>query len=146
MIRRALADPRIRHLVHFAIAGFTAFAVDAAMLQLLLHFGLGPLVARPFAILTAMIVGWLINRTWTFPMPGRPHLREFARYAAVASISSVINYGIYAAIILARPQTLPFLALVIATAISTVASYSGYRFFTFRHRPKAHPAAPSDSP
>ncbi|WP_073052895.1 GtrA family protein [Kaistia soli] len=141
-----LADPRVRHIVHFAVAGFSAFAVDAAMLQLLLHFGLGPLVARPFAIFTAMIVGWLINRTWTFPMPGRPRLREFARYAAVASISSVINYGVYAAILIVRPQTLPFVALVIATAISTIASYSGYRFFTFRHRPKVHPAGPSGSP
>ncbi len=137
MIGRALRDPRVRHLVHFLIAGFSAFAVDAAMLQLLMHAGLGPLTARPFAIFTAMIVGWLINRTWTFPMPGRPRLAEFARYAAVASISSVINYGVYAAILIVRPATLPFLALVIATAISTIASYSGYRFFTFRHRPKA---------
>ncbi len=146
MIRRAIADPRLRHLVHFLIAGFSAFAVDALVLQLLIHAGLGPLVARPFAILTAMIVGWLINRTWTFPMPGRPRLAEFARYAAVASISAVINYGIYAAILLARPATLPFVALVIATAISTIASYSGYRFFTFRHRPKAHPPGRSGSP
>lgn len=136
MIRRTLSDPRLRHLVHFLIAGFSAFFVDAAMLQLLIAAGLGPLVARPFAILTAMVVGWLINRSWTFPMPGRPRLREFMRYATVASVASVINYGVYAAILIVRPATLPFVALVIATAISTVASYSGYRFFTFRHRPK----------
>ena len=146
MIGRALRDPRLRHLVHFLIAGFTAFAVDAAMLQLLLYWGLGPLTARPFAIATAMVVGWLINRTWTFPMPGPPRFAEFVRYAAVASISAVINYGVYAAILIVRPATLPFVALVIATAISTVASYSGYRFFTFRHRPKAAPDGRSGTP
>ena len=135
-----LADPRLRHLMHFLIAGFSAFAVDASILHVLVGFGLNPLVARPFAILVAMVCGWLINRTWTFPMPGRPRLAEFARYAAVASVSSVINYAVFAAILIIWPKTLPFVALVIATAISTVASYSGYRFFTFRHRPKAEPA------
>lgn len=139
MIRRTLAGPRLRHVVHFAVAGFSAFFVDAAVLQLLIALGLGPLVARPFAILTAMVVGWLINRTWTFPMPGRPRLVEFLRYAAVASLSAVINYAVYAAILIVRPVTLPFAALVVATAVSTIASYSGYRFFTFRHRPKPQP-------
>jgi len=70
-------------------------------------------------------------------MPGRPRLGEFLRYAAVASLSAVINYAIYAAILILWPRTLPFVALVIATAISMIASYSGYRFFTFRHRPRA---------
>lgn len=134
-MRALWRDPRLRHLVHFVVAGFSAFAVDAGMLQALLALGLGPLVARPFAILAAMIVGWLINRTWTFPMPGRPRLREFGRYAAVASISALVNYGLYAAILLARPETLPFLALVSATAVATIVSYVGYRFFTFRKRP-----------
>jgi putative flippase GtrA len=131
-IGRLGRDRRLRHLLHFLIAGFTAFAVDATMLQLLLHLGLGPLVARPFAILTAMVAGWLINRTWTFPMPGRPSLREFGRYAAVASFAAVLNYAIYAGILIARPQTLPFVSLVAATAITMVVSYLGYRFFAFR--------------
>lgn len=139
-------DPRLRHLIHFLIAGFSAFAVDAAMLHWLVALGLSPLTARPFAILIAMICGWLINRTWTFPMAGRPRLAEFARYAAVASISSLINYAVFAAVLILRPATLPFVALVIATAISTIVSYSGYRFFTFRHRPKAPPAAAPPHP
>ncbi|MCX5497023.1 GtrA family protein [Kaistia dalseonensis] len=123
---------QLHHLAGFLVAGGSAFLVDAGILMLLVHFGANPFAARPFAIACAMVVGWLINRTWTFPMPGPPRLGEFLRYAAVAWLSVSINYAIYAGLLIVWP-TMPLIeALVIATAIAMFFSYFGYRLIAFR--------------
>src|SRR5690606_35505746 len=104
-------------------------------------------LARLAAIACAMVVGWLANRTWTFHAPGPPRLREFLRYASVASFSVAVNYAVYAAALTAWTGATPLRALVIGTAFATLISYLGYRLFAFagvRPAASARPAA-SDS-
>lgn len=137
----------IRHVAAFGVAGLTAFAIDATILALLVAFGANPYLARPVAIGCAMVVGWLINRTWTFRAPGPPRLQEFLRYASVASLSAGINYIVYALVLMLWADATPFRALVAGTAVATILSYLGYRLFAFAEvRPpaSARPAA-SDS-
>ena len=123
----------LRHFGGFVIAGGCAFVVDVGVFQVLHEWsGLDPLIARLLSISVAMIVSWLINRTVTFAMPGPPRLREFLHFAAVAWASSAINYGVFAAILLARPATWPVLAIVAATAVAMVASYFGMKLGVFR--------------
>ena len=64
-----------------------------------------------------------------------PSWREFGRFAAVAWSANALNYAIYAVILLARPVTLPVVALVISSGIAAVFSYVGFRLGVFREPP-----------
>ena len=86
------------------------------------------------------MVAWLLHRQLTFAVSVPPSFREFARFASVAMTANLINYGIYALILLVRPDTPPLLALVLSTAVAMVVSYLGFRLRVFR-RPDADPSA-----
>jgi putative flippase GtrA len=119
------------NLVGFVAAGATAFSIDAAMLWVLTSLGMDPLAARIFGIGLAMVAGWLINRHWTYAEPGRPRLVEFGRYAAVGSVSVLINYAVFTLALILSPGVHPVIALVIATAVSTGVSFIGYARYVF---------------
>ncbi|MGE8942913.1 GtrA family protein [Leptospira interrogans] len=127
----------LRHYGGFLLAGLLALTTDGAILQTLTTFGWDPLAARLVAIAIAMIVSWLINRTVTFAMKGPPSLREYARFASVSWSAQVVNYAIFSAIMLTRPETHVLMALFIASLFATVVSYFGYRYGVFSHPPTA---------
>ena len=118
----------------FALVGLIGFTVDAGLLQLLLAVGLGPLLARLVSISFAVIVTFLLNRGWAFGTGGRGWRTEFAAYIGVAAASALLNYAIFAGILLLWPGTLPLLALIIASGIAMAASYLGYGGIVFRRR------------
>ncbi|BCP54319.1 hypothetical protein K32_29360 [Kaistia sp. 32K] len=138
---------KLRHIAAFGISGLSAFAVDATILTVLVRLGADPYLARVVAIAIAMVVGWLANRTWTFHAPGPPRLREFLRYASVASFSVAVNYAVYALLLMSWSGATPMRALVAGTAVATLISYFGYRLFAFKGVRPATPArsAASDS-
>jgi len=110
----------------FLIAGSIGLAVDAGMLALLLGMtGLGPLTARPVAILIAMTVTWSINRHFGFG-PSRRHVAgEWLAYVAVGSGSALFNYAVYAACLLAIPGMPPLIALAVASLAAMTLSWLG---------------------
>lgn len=125
--------PALHHWGGFAVSGALAFATDATVLKLLtLMAGLHPILARLAAIAAAMVVAWLAHRTLTFAVKTPPTLAEFRRYAAVAWGVAGINYAVFSAIMLSRPESEPLIALVIASIVATVAAYFGMRFGVFR--------------
>jgi putative flippase GtrA len=135
IIRRLLHPTAhdIRHYGGFVLAGTLAFAVDVSVLHVLDEImGISPLLARPFSIMTAMVVSWYINRTITFAMESRPSISEFLQFAAVVWFAQAVNYLIFAAIMLARPDTPNPLAVALASLVSMCVSYMGYRFGVFR--------------
>ena len=123
----------LRHGAGFLISGTAAFMTDAAVLQLLTAgFGIAPIAARLVAVSLAMVTGWLMHRRLTFAVSSPPSLTEFLRYAGVAWAAAAFNYGVFVAIILLRPGTLPFVALVVSSLIAIAFSYLGMRFGVFR--------------
>ena len=125
----------VRHWLGFLISGGTALAVDALVLELLATLlGLHPIAARLVAISLAMVVAWLMHRTLTFAVPTPPSVAEFLRYAGVAWTAAALNYGLFVAILLARPGTEPLLALAVSAAAAMVFAYLGMRFAAFRRR------------
>ena len=122
-----------RHGLAFLICGFISLCVDGIVRKLLtVLFGLHPFVARIVAISIAMVAGWLSHRTFTFMLTTRPSIAEFLRYVAVGWFVSAINYGVFVAVLLARPQTEPLIALLISSAVAMVFAYFGMRFAAFR--------------
>ena len=129
----------VRHGLGFLVSGGLAFSTDALVLTLLTAlFAIHPIPARLVAISVAMVVGWLSHRTLTFAVSAPPSRAEFLRYAGVQWTAAALNYGLFVLIILARPETLPFLAMVASSLVAMVFSYLGMRYGAFRHRPSRH--------
>lgn len=127
------AQKPFSHGLGFAFSGALAFLVDAAVLKLLtMGFGLHPMVARLAAISAAMVTAWLAHRRFTFRLAIPPTFGEFLRYAAVGWAAAGINYGVFAAIVLARPGIEPLYALLASSLVAMVFSYIGMRFAAFR--------------
>ncbi len=130
--RMAIERGYVRHYGGFVLAGLCALATDTAVLAALTRgAGLSPFVARPFGIALAMIVSWLINRTITFEAAAPPSIAEFSRFAGVSVTSQIVNYGVFAALLLAMPVLMPELALLAACFVSMFVSYAGFRFGVF---------------
>nr|WP_274706957.1 GtrA family protein [Allorhizobium sonneratiae] len=123
---------RLAHVAAFGVSGLLAFAVDAAVLELLTRQAhLSPYLARIPSVGLAMVAGWLANRRFSFKVKTRPSLTEFIRYAAASSLGVAINYAVFSALI-RFIGLIPLEALVAASAIAAGVSYVGYRFFAFR--------------
>ncbi len=130
--RSAVAGGAVRHYGGFLLAGLSALATDTCMLMLLTRwFGVSPFIARPFGIALAMIVSWLINRTITFSTVTPPSLVEFSKFAGVSITSQLVNYAVFAGLLLAIPTLIPELALFFACFVSMFVSYAGFRFGVF---------------
>ncbi|CAH0339130.1 GtrA family protein [Rhizobium sp. CECT 9324] len=123
----------MKKFIRFVIVGATGFLVDAGTLWLLLSFSpLGPLSARVIAIALAMTATWLLNRSFTFGASKRSMVVEGFRYGVIAVITSLVNYGIYAGLLIMAPLLSPYAALVFASIAAMLFSFFGYSRFVFR--------------
>lgn len=119
-------------LVRFIFAGGIGFVADASALWLLLAVTpLGPFVARMLSIGFALCVTWQINRHLTFSPSRRGAAREGARYGGVGIATSVANYLVYSAILLALPTAPPLAALAVASLAAMALSFLGYSRLVF---------------
>lgn len=117
----------------FTVAGSIGFLADAGMLAVLLaYMPLGPFAARAIAILFALSITWVFNRAITFGKSRHPVLLEGARYGSIGFLSAVLNYLVYAAVLLAFPWIHPLAALVVASLAAMGFSWLGYSRFVFQ--------------
>lgn len=123
----------MRRFGWFLVAGSIGFLADAGMLALLLRLSsLGPFWARIVAIGFALLVTWSFNRAVTFGKSRFPLLLEGARYGSVGLLSALLNYGIYAGLLLAFPPLNPLAALFAASLAAMAFSWAGYSRFVFQ--------------
>ena len=127
--------PPLKHWGGFLLSGLIALSCDALLLQVgTVVLGLDPLIARLFAILIAMVAGWLAHRRLTFSLTTRPTLGEFTRYSAVAWTAASVNYVAFATMLYVSPGTHPLTALLVASILATFFAYTGMRYGVFRGR------------
>ncbi|MHA1157541.1 MAG: GtrA family protein [Alphaproteobacteria bacterium] len=125
--------PPLRHYAGFLASGGIAFLVDAGITTLLIHFaGFDPFTARIAGVLVAMVAAWLMHRRFTFNVSAPPSVAEFSRFATVAWSANLLNYIVYATILIVFAAVWPLVALVISTAVAMSFSYLGYRRGVFR--------------
>ncbi|MDF2389615.1 GtrA family protein [Nostoc ellipsosporum NOK] len=122
----------MRRLLRFVFAGGVGFVADAAALWLLLAVSpLGPFLARILSIGFALCVTWQLNRHLTFAPSARGMAREGARYGGVGIATSVINYLVYSALLVALPAVPPLAALAAASLAAMALSFLGYSRLVF---------------
>lgn len=114
------------------MVGGIGFIVDVGFTLTLIAFGMNPLFARIVAIALALLTTWRLNRALTFGASATSQTSEGLRYFLVATVVALVNYGIYAGLLLTIPSIPPGLAVMIAVGLATGLSYSGYRFFAFK--------------
>jgi putative flippase GtrA len=120
----------------FAIAGGSGFAIDMLATHVLIYAGLGGLLARACGIAIAMVVTYAINRGLTFRAEASTGTTavaaEGARYGLVAVATSILNWAVFAGVILLWPGTPTALAITAGSLVAMVASYVGFDRFAFR--------------
>ncbi|MEM7327195.1 MAG: GtrA family protein [Pseudomonadota bacterium] len=116
----------------FAGVGLLGLIVDIGITLLLIRTGMDPLAARVLAIALAMLTTWRLNRALTFGASTTSQTSEGLRYFLIAMSVAVVNYAIYATLLLSIPTLSPALAVMIAVGIATGLSFCGYRFFAFK--------------
>lgn len=126
-------------LLRFAAVGCIGFAVDVAVLQLLLTGGAGLLWGRAGSFLAAASTTWALNRRYTFndraTTTGPTATgRQWLRFLAANGMGGAINFGVYSALVLGtglcREQ--PALAVAAGSLGGLAVNYSASRHWVFR--------------
>lgn len=125
----------MRRIVAFLCVGSAGFIADAGVLAGLLALtSLNAFSARLVSVACALCLTWLLNRNVTFGASNRSVAAEGALYGGVGITTSIVNYVIYSATLLALPGTSPLAALVMASIGAMVFSYFGYSRLVFNRR------------
>jgi putative flippase GtrA len=93
---------------------------------------IGPFAARIVAIAVAMTTTWLLNRHFTFGASKRSVVSEGFRYGFIGVVTSLINYGVYALLLIGAPLLSPYAALVFASIAAMLFSFFGYSRYVFK--------------
>jgi putative flippase GtrA len=126
-----------RQASSFAIIGGVGFVVDGGILTILNSlFDIELLPARIASFSAAVTTTWFLNRQRTFAdHRSQGMVGEWGRYAAVNSIGSVLNMGIFFWLI-ARYQTLadwPLVPLGLGAIVALVFNFLASKYIVFRH-------------
>ena len=120
----------------FIIVGGIGFVVDGGILTMLNSvYGIDLLPARIASFSAAVTTTWFLNRQRTFSdNKDKKIVSEWGRYAAVNSIGSILNMGIFFWLIdryepLAR---IPLVPLGIAASVALVFNFVASKYVVFR--------------
>jgi len=124
----------------FAVGGVLGLIVDAGTVQALVAWDhWNPYWARVLSFLLAATVTWAWNRRHTFAhrASGRSAAAEWLHWLALMGVGALVNYAVYAALLLSSAFLLrwPALAAAAGSAVAALVNFSTARGVLFR-RPK----------
>lgn len=127
----------------FAVGGVIGFVVDAGIVQMLVSFAhFNPYTGRVISFLAAATVTWWWNRSQTFAarQSGRSLLTEWLHWMALMGGGAAVNYGAYAACLIAFPgwHKWPVLAVAVGSFFAAFVNFVSARTLLFR-RAKTRP-------
>lgn len=126
-----------RQFFLFTIGGVIGFIVDAGLAQALVSWnGWNPYYARLVSIPLAATATWLWNRRQTFKNneSGRGLFSEWLHWMALMGVGALVNYGTYAALLMAFPMLhrWPALATAGGSFVAAVFNFSTARLMLFK--------------
>jgi len=114
------------NLTWFAIAAVAAGVTDVTVLGLMGGLGYEPLSSRLVSFALATLVGWLVNRTWTYSYRGPPTPVELMRYVLTGAVSMLANYAAFVLALILWRHIPPLLALAVGYAVAVSVAFIGY--------------------
>lgn len=120
-----------KELIRFLFGGGSAVIVDFAAYQIFLKWGISMGTAKALSFLCGSLVGFLINKLWTFESKTFSQ-REIFRYILLYSCTALINSLVNRIVLWILPvQAVGFLC---ATGVSTILNFLGQKYFVFRQK------------
>lgn len=125
-----------RQILLFALVGALGFVVDAGIVQVLVReFSVNPYGARVVSFLAAATTTWGFNRRYTFAgHGGGSRQRELLRYLVAMAGGFALNYGAYAACLLAWPlvREWPAIGVAVGSVAGALLNFLSSKYWIFR--------------
>lgn len=120
---------KTKELLRFLVGGGSAVITDYIIYKLLLLENLDTSVAKLISFICGSIVGFIINKLWTFESK-RFSKEEIFKYIGLYTITAIANGWINNIVLyLFAIQGFAFLC---ATGVSTILNFLGQKFFVFK--------------
>jgi putative flippase GtrA len=119
-LRRFLVVGSLSVLVDFGV--YSALATGA---------GLAVSLAKAFSYLAGVVVGFVLNKRWTFES-SRRSWQEATTYLALYAVTLGVNVGCNRLVLSLIGADHRSLAFIMATGVTTVLNFIGMRLVTFR--------------
>lgn len=117
-----------KELLRFLVGGGSAVVTDYIVYRVLMFAGLDMSVSKAISYVCGAVVGFIINKLWTFESKGFSKM-EIVRYIILYAISACANAGVNKLVMLI--VNIQILAFLCATGVSTVLNFLGQKFFVF---------------
>ncbi len=118
-----------KELIRFLIGGGSAVFTDYITYKLFMTAGIDRNVAKGLSFICGSIVGFVINKLWTFESEGFKKdeiLRYVMLYTCTACVNALINKIVLMVI------AVEMAGFLCATGVSTVLNFLGQKYFVFR--------------
>jgi gtrA family protein len=118
-----------QEILKFLVGGGTAVIVDFFTYKIFMMLGLERTIAKTLSFICGSIVGFIINKYWTFKSP-KFQIKEILKYTVLYILTAFINSQVnkYALLLFGNEM----FAFLCATGVSTILNFLGQKFLIFR--------------
>ena len=120
---------KLKEILKFLVGGGSAVIVDYIIYKLLMYLGASVSFSKATSYITGAIVGFLINKLWTFESKHFSSI-EIIKYIFLYTCSACANTVVNKFVLWLFYWEL--LAFLCATGTSTIINFIGQKFFVFK--------------
>lgn len=117
-----------KEILKFLVGGGTAVIIDFLVYKILMIIGIERTIAKTISFICGSIVGFIINKYWTFKSP-KFQIKEILKYTILYIITAFINSQVNKYTLLLFGSE--FFAFLCATGVSTILNFLGQKFLIF---------------
>ena len=118
-----------QEILKFLVGGGTAVLVDFFTYKIFMILGLERTIAKTLSFICGSIVGFIINKYWTFKSP-KFQIKEILKYTVLYILTAFINSQVNKYTLLLFGNEM--FAFLCATGVSTILNFLGQKFLIFR--------------
>jgi hypothetical protein len=118
-----------KEILKFLVGGGTAVIVDFLTYKIFMILGVERTVAKTLSFICGSIVGFIINKYWTFKS-SKFEIKEILKYIVLYIVTAFINSQVNKYILLLFESEM--FAFLCATGVSTILNFLGQKFLIFR--------------
>ncbi len=124
--------------VRFCIVGGFLFVIDATLVEIIVHQGISPFVARLISLSIGMQIAYVAHGIFTF----RNHIgfnkRSWLSFQSTNIMGACINYGVFTIVLSLMGEEHGMIsrvsAIVVGTGVALFFNYGMNRYFVFKRK------------